>query len=78
MGDEPLEDAEHPELEEVNAFVDEVLVEDNVTTMSVESDKDIIALEELISMLKQDDVKASLAGMKMNVSISFTTKEDEV
>ena len=75
MDDENDTDEDHPELEEVNAFVDQVAVENGESVSTISSDESIIALEELITTLKQADVRKSLEGFKMNISISFT-KED--
>ena len=78
-GDGLIDASDHPELEEVNAFVDEVAVE-GASSFDVSSkastDESIATLENLISTLKQGDVKAALKGMEMNIKISFSEKSE--
>lgn len=78
-GEGLLDDNDHPELEEVNAFVDEVAVEGASTfdmSSKTSADESIVTLENLISTLKQGDVKEALKGMEMNIKISFSEKSE--
>jgi len=78
-GDGLVDDSEHPELEEVNAFVDEVAVEGASSfdmSSKASADESIVTLENLISTLKQGDVKEALKGMEMNIKISFSEKSE--
>ena len=73
MGEDFEGDNEHPELDEVDAFVDAVSIEGETGGLSqTGTNENIVALEELIATLKQDNVREALKGMKMNISISFS------
>jgi uncharacterized membrane protein len=78
-GDGLVDDFDHPELEEVNAFVDEVAVEGASSfdmSSKASADESIVTLENLISTLKQGNVKEALKGMEMNIKISFSEKSE--
>jgi len=78
-GDGLLDESDHPELEEINAFVDEVAVEGASSfdmSSKASADESIVTLENLISTLKQSNVKEALKGMEMNIKISFSEKSE--
>jgi hypothetical protein len=69
---------DHPELDEIDAFVDQVPVGGDALAAfnDASSGKEgIAALEKLIATLKQENVKEALNGMKMNITISFGENE---
>lgn len=77
MGERNESDNEHPELDEIDAFVDQIPVEGvSAEERSIENsgDASVAALEKLIATLKQDNVKEALKGMDMNIKISFSEK----
>jgi uncharacterized membrane protein len=77
MGERNESDNEHPELDEIDAFVDQIPIEGvSAEETSIESlgDASVAALEKLIATLKQDNVKEALKGMDMNIKISFSEK----
>ena len=78
MGGNDLDEDDHPELDEIDAFVDEVAVEDDSKatniTLNNSSDDGIAVLEKLIATLKDDNVKEALSGMDMTINISFNEK----
>ena len=69
---------DHPELDEIDAFVDQVPVGgDALAAFSDASsgNESIAVLEKLIATLKQKNVQEALNGMKMNITISFGENE---